>query len=359
MSDTEMVASDSVASPARLIDPLVFNIAILVVSSICTTLMCLLGTATNIVNIHLFRKQGYRDGVNVTLTALAVSDLGAVIFELVYSTIWNPYILEADLEVSKMAIKYITGYCHEYFTRVSSVITAFAALERCLCVTRPLKVKAMITTKVAIAVNLSIFILYCGYFFPQFYTMDFAWTFLPERNRTVYVVLFTSRNDSMFPISLYFTDMLFPYCTFLMLISCSAILYVKLKSKAKWRRLVSGSGERLSQVATKERKSGLLFMSVSIMCVVFLLPAYLLFTAIIFVKSMALNGYLSDISFLISAFTGLLKTANSSFTILIYYNLSTKYRLEFQKLVEKLKVVVKIRQEETSETQNISSRSLK
>ncbi|XP_013091926.2 uncharacterized protein LOC106075553 [Biomphalaria glabrata] len=335
MSEEGKVITDVALKDSPSVDPLFFDVCLVFVGCVCTVLMCLFGIVANVVNIPLFRRQGYRDGVNVTLTALAVSDLGAVTFELAYATIMNPYISEVDLLVSKVVIGFIVGYIHEYFTRVSSVITAFAALERCLCVTRPLKVKAMITTRVAVAVNLSIFLIYSGYLFPQFYSMYFDWAFVPERNRTVYVVFFTSRTASMFPITLYFTDMLLPYCTFLVLVSCSTVLFVTLKSKAKWRRLISGSDDRLSHVSTKERKSGLLFMSVSVMCIVLLLPQYLLFTAIIFVRALALDGYLSDLRTVFSTFTNFLKITNCSFTIFIYFKMSSKYRKEFQKMFGK------------------------
>ncbi|KAK0054465.1 hypothetical protein Bpfe_016041 [Biomphalaria pfeifferi] len=294
--------------------------------------MCVFGIVANVINIQLFRKQGFRGGVNVTLTSLAVSDLGAVIFELVYFTVINPHLLERDWVISKAIIGIISAFTHEYFSRVSSVVTAF---EICLCVTCPLKVKVMITTKVAIMVNASIFIIYWLYLFPQFYVVDFDWALISERNVTVYVVYTTARSAIFSPMTYYFTDILFPYCTFIILVSSCTILFVKLKSKARWRNRVSSSGQGLSQVTVREQKSCVVFMAVSLMCVVLLLPQYLLFTALTFIRALAFNGYFVDVRKVVYAFTRVFKTANSSFTIFIYYNMSTKYRSEFHKMFTK------------------------
>uniref|UniRef100_A0A2C9L8P3 G-protein coupled receptors family 1 profile domain-containing protein n=1 Tax=Biomphalaria glabrata TaxID=6526 RepID=A0A2C9L8P3_BIOGL len=341
MYDTDEPITDVALKSDPAIDPLILDITSLLVGNVLTVSMCLFGVVTNLINIPLFRRQGYHDGVNVTLTVLAISDLGALLGELVYTAIVDPYIQEIDLVVSKVVIGVISGYWHEYFTRVSSVITAFAAFERCLCVTRPLKVKTMITTRTAVVVNVSIFVVHSLYLFPQFYTMYFDWAFMPERNKTVFVIYVNSLSASMFPITLYFTDMLFPYCTFLVLVVCCTVLLFTLKAKAKWRRTAVSSAVEVEvkptsrHLTSKERKSGLLFLSVSIMCVVLLLPQHIVYTAVIFVREMAMDGDYSDIRTVVGTFTVLLQAINSSMTIFIYYKISTKYRSEFQKMMGK------------------------
>uniref|UniRef100_A0A2C9L0V7 G-protein coupled receptors family 1 profile domain-containing protein n=1 Tax=Biomphalaria glabrata TaxID=6526 RepID=A0A2C9L0V7_BIOGL len=295
MSSANTFITDGVIESKLTINPLILDLVILVVGCVFTVFVCLFGIAANIVNIPLFRKLGYQDGVNVTLTALAISDLGGLIFELVYSILMNPYILEIDLVVSKVVIGFITGFMFEYFTRVSGVITAYAALERCLCVTWPLKVKTIITNKVSVAVNWSIFIIYSMYLFPQIFTSYFDWTYVPERNKTVYVIYFNSRRAEVFPVTYYVTDVLVPYSTYIVLITCCTTLFVKLKSKAKWRQQVSSSGEKISYITSKERKSARMFMAVSFMAVVLLLPHSLFFSAMIFIRALALDGAYSDL----------------------------------------------------------------
>uniref|UniRef100_A0A2C9LP14 G-protein coupled receptors family 1 profile domain-containing protein n=1 Tax=Biomphalaria glabrata TaxID=6526 RepID=A0A2C9LP14_BIOGL len=331
MAETKSVITES--KPVVVFDPFIRYIVTIIVSLLLAQIVCVFGIVANVINIKLFRKLGYQDGVNVTLTALAINDLGALLSELAFLNSGNPFISELDVVVSKVATGMISGYSQEYFVRVSSAVTTFAALERCLCVTRPLKVKSMITTKKAVMVNLCLFLIYLAYLYVQFSYVYMDWTFLPERNRTVFMVFFTKMRTVMFPISYYVTEIIVPYLTFLILIVCSAILFVKLKSKSKWRQSLSSSKDQLSSLTSKDRKTAMLFMTASIMCVVFLLPAHLLFTTAIFRRELALDGALSDLSLMISSITNFLKVLNSSLTIFIYYTMSTKYRNEFQLMV--------------------------
>ncbi|KAK6995043.1 hypothetical protein BgiMline_011692 [Biomphalaria glabrata] len=345
MSASNKFITDVLISFNPTFDPLILDILLLVVGCVFTVFVCLFGIAANIVNIPLFRKLGYQDGVNVSLTALAISDLCGLIFELVYSVLLNPYILEKDLVVSKIVIGFITYYLFEYFTRVSGVITAYAALERCLCVTWPLKVKMIITNKVSVAVNWSIFMLYSLYLFPQFFTTYFDWTYVPERNKTVYVIYLTSRRSEVFPITYYITDMLLPCSTYIVLITCCTTLFLKLKSKAKWRQLVSSSRDKVSHVNRKELKSARMFMAVSFMAVVLLLPQSVMFSVLIFIRALAMDGQYGDLRHALNTCVNLLKISNSSFTIFIYYNMSTKYRFEFQRMLAKFKSNVNLQPE--------------
>ncbi|KAK6995047.1 hypothetical protein BgiMline_011696 [Biomphalaria glabrata] len=224
MSSANKIITDGVIETKLTVDPLMLHLVILVVGCVFTVFVCLFGIAANIVNIPLFRKLGYQDGV-ITLTALAISDLGGLISELVFSVIMDPYILEVDLVVSKVVIGFITGFLFEYFTRVSGVITAYAALER---------------------------------------------------------------RAEVFPVTYYVTDMILPCSTYIVLITCCTTLFVKLKSKAKWRQQVSSSG--VSHITSKERKSARMFMTVSFMAVVLLLPQSLVYSAVIFIKALAIDG---------------------------------------------------------------------
>ncbi|KAH9520014.1 hypothetical protein Btru_071479 [Bulinus truncatus] len=99
------------------------------------------GIVTNVINIRIFRKLGYQDGVNITLTALAISDIGALVFLEIYIILLNPWIQETDLFILKSHLLYLVVYCRQYFIRASCLITSFAAFERCICVVLPLRVK--------------------------------------------------------------------------------------------------------------------------------------------------------------------------------------------------------------------------
>ncbi|KAI8752922.1 FMRFamide receptor [Biomphalaria glabrata] len=326
----------SISNISSISTSTLYDLLLIIFNSInlfaCAQVVGVFGIVANILNIRLFRKQGYQDGVNITLTALALSDIGALVNMLVYITMLNPLIDENGVTVSKGAIGYVSFFLHEYFIKVSSLIITFAAVERCLCVALPLKVKRMITAKLAIAVNGVIFIVMCLYLFVHFHIMFLSWDLLPETNQTVLRFHYKSIRVMYLPTAYYATDIFLPYCTFLVLISCSAIIFVKLKSKSKWRQSNSSWGDKSVSLMYKERKTAKLFMLVSVTCVVLLLPYYLMFTCTAFMRELAFDGAQSVIGFLVSSFTIQLETINCSITLFIYYDMSSKFRAEFRKM---------------------------
>ncbi|KAK6985512.1 hypothetical protein BgiMline_015095 [Biomphalaria glabrata] len=286
----------SISNISSISTSTLYDLLLIIFNSInlfaCAQVVGVFGIVANILNIRLFRQQGYQDGVNITLTALALSDIGALVNMLVYITMLNPLIDENGVTVSKGAIGYVSFFLHEYFIKVSSVIITFAAVERCLCVALPLKVKRMITAKLAIAVNGVIFIVMGLYLFVHFHIMFLSWDLLPETNQTVLSLSQSPSGGS--------------------------------PTQAGEINLVS--------LMYKERKTAKLFMLVSVTCVVLLLPYYLMFTCTAFMRELAFDGAQNVIGFLVSSFTIQLETINCSITLFIYYDMSSKFRAEFRKM---------------------------
>lgn len=242
------------------IDPLIISICCKLNLFVSAQLISVFGIVSNVVNIRLFQKQGYQNVVNITLTALAVSDIGALTNLLVYINVYNPF-MNADVTViSQFSIAYVAFYMHEYFIKVSSVITAFAALERCLCVALPLKIKRMLTRKLTVLVIATIYGLLSAYILCIFLPYNLDCVALPGTNRTQLSLVLNHYRDELFPISYYITDLLLPYCVFTSLITSAATIFTKLRSKAKWRQSISSARDGHS----KEIKSARLFMVVSL-----------------------------------------------------------------------------------------------
>ncbi|KAH9505629.1 hypothetical protein Btru_056093 [Bulinus truncatus] len=294
----------------------------------------LCGIAANLINICVFRRQGYQDGVNVTLTALAVSDIGALVSQQVYNILLIPVIQDYDLVILKGHLGVLVIYVNEYFVRVSGVVTSFASVERCLCVVLPLKVKTVITTKVAVIVNAAIFIVLSMYLFPPYFSIYLGVTYAPGAvNKTILSIFYQSYGESVLKMSYNFTDLLLPYGTFLVLIASSATIFAQLKSKAKWRKSISSRVSGPSDSASwRERRPVVMLMTVSVLCVLLVLPKSLMLTAGGVVREMKMDGAYKDITTIVYSFTTFLETINSSITVFVYYKMSTKFRSEFRKM---------------------------
>ncbi|KAI8752924.1 FMRFamide receptor [Biomphalaria glabrata] len=316
------------------IDPLIISMCCELNLFVSAQLISVFGIVSNVVNIRLFQKQGYQNVVNITLTALAVSDIGALTNLLVYINVYNPFMNAGVTVISQFSIAYVAFYMHEYFIKVSSVITAFAALERCLCVALPLKTKRMLTRKLTVLVIATIYGLLSAYILCTFLPYNLDCVALPGTNRTQLSLVLNHYRDELFPISYYITDLLLPYCVFTSLIASAATIFTKLRSKAKWRQSISSARDGHS----KEIKSARLFMVVSFVCILLLLPHCVWFSVVAFVRELNVDGKYSFIDFIALSFTVVLESLNCSISIFIYYKMSSKYRTELKKMFRLTKV---------------------
>ncbi|KAK6959149.1 FMRFamide receptor [Biomphalaria glabrata] len=293
------------------------------------------GIVANIINILNFKKQGLQDSVNVTLTALAVSDFGALFCQSLINLLFSPFWKNVELPFYSSSIfAMLFFYPHGYFIRVSGFITAFAAFERCLCVVFPLKVKSIITKDVAVAVNVLIFIILLLYLFPEYYVSYPDWIYIPAFNRSVLTIFYRDNAEYILTVTNIVNDLFVPYITFFVLIICTAVIVYKLKAKAKWRRSISGgmksSGLSKVELSSKDKKAVVMLTVVSVIFIICLTPQCVLMTVIGVKQELKVEGPLWDVSLLIYSFTSLLETVNCSVTIIVYYNMSTKYRETIQ-----------------------------
>ncbi|KAK6959148.1 FMRFamide receptor [Biomphalaria glabrata] len=289
------------------------------------------GIVGNVINIWNFAKQGLKDSVNVTLAALALSDIGALVTQMFTNVLFSPFWKRVDLPfASSSTLAMIFYYPHCYFIRVSGLITVFASFERCLCVVLPLRVKRIITRNVALVTSFALFVILQSYFFPIYCVSYLALTFVPQKNRTMIYLFYKNNADYVLKVSYFVADMATPYITFTLLTVFTSVIIIKLKTNSHWRRTATGKTLNIIQkknfISKKERKLVVMLTTVSVIFIICLMPNCALMTAIGVVRELKVDGPYYDLTMLIYDFTSILETINCSFTIIIYYTMSTKYR---------------------------------
>ncbi|KAK6985977.1 neuropeptides capa receptor [Biomphalaria glabrata] len=325
------VQSSSPVPYLVLVTFLTFNLLV------CAEVIGLFGIAANILNIENFRRQGFHDNANITLTALVISDIGALVSQQACNMIINPWIQEYETFMVKSQLFIPANYVHEYFIRVSGVITSFAAFERCLCVVLPLKVKGIVTKRVALCVNLMIFVVLTLYLFPPFDVFYTEPRYLPNLNKYILAMVIKGNRNSYFNVYYFIADMFLPYATFLALIGFNVIIIAKLKSKSKWRLSTSGKQVSTTRLSYKERRAVFMLVNISVIFIVCLIPHSGLSTALGIVRSLSVDGSNFDIYKLCYSFTMLLETLNCSVSIYVYYRMSSKYRTTFHEIISPCK----------------------
>ncbi|KAH9500161.1 hypothetical protein Btru_077359 [Bulinus truncatus] len=319
-----IVAEDII--PVALVNPSVLKAVLTLNFVICNEVVGFCGIAANFLNLWNFKRQGFQDGVNVTLFALALGDMGALVAQQFTNVFANPWIGETDLFMVKSHLLTIAVYVQWYFVRFGGLVTAFATLERCLCVVWPLKVKRIITKNVALAVNLGLLSVVFLYLIPVYCTFTIGWTFLPERNRSILSVKFSSNRDSVFAWYYLVADTALPYATGLVLTTCTTVIVTRLGSSLKWRQAASTtSGSRDSDaVIYKERKLTSMLVIIAVIFIVCIIPHSAMSAALSLVRELKMGGQYFDVLMVCYSVTSLLETINCSVTILVYYRMSSR-----------------------------------
>ncbi|XP_059139923.1 uracil nucleotide/cysteinyl leukotriene receptor-like [Physella acuta] len=286
-----------------------------------------LGSVANVINIVVFVKQGFSDTVNISLLGLAVSDLGSLVTLVWESITLNPFFLNADVPFRQNDIRYLTAAIpHSIFVRIAWCITAFLTLERCLCIAMPLKVKQIITAKRTLLINLTIFTLIFLGMCPIFVCRWIGPEFAPERNKTIFVTLFSCDKVTVENIAFTF-NVVAQFSSFIIDLLCTVIIIHTLQVKSKWRNETTSTSK--TGLATRDKKVIKMIALISTIFIVCSMPSCVNYVVVVNRleyndASVYRNVYTVSWAVIVA-----LEAINSSVNIFVYYNMSGKYKAAF------------------------------
>ncbi|XP_059151269.1 uncharacterized protein LOC131937681 [Physella acuta] len=254
-----------------LINPDVLNI-FLAISLVLESLLSIVGVAGNIISIVVFSQQGYRETTNISLTALALSDIGAILTLQTYSIMSNPFMLNADVN----------------FDPVDFTLN------------------------------------YIG------------WIKSPNTNTTFLGIIFRQNRDAIFAISYFITDLAVPYFTFAIIIVCTSFTVTSLITSSSWRKSLAGAASDVkSRRYRKERKLIPMLSVISVVFIVCQIPQSVLLTVTTVIRKLTIRGKYFDISSCCYIVIVFMENINSAVNPLVYYKMSKKYRDTCRKLFRK------------------------
>ena len=196
---------------------------------------------------------GYADGTNISLTALAISDLGVAITTIgSVLGVFLPFLPNMPFTTSIFLI--FSANPHVDFVRTSALITTYISVERYLCVLFPLKIKSIITPRrTLIAMVMSFTAIICT--FPLVVLRSpIHWKFFPALNRSLLTI---SRSTDPHITSLYGGDRVYknavvPIFTFSTVLSATNLLALSLRRNKAWRD--ANKSQPTGSKATRENK---------------------------------------------------------------------------------------------------------
>ncbi|KAH9488763.1 hypothetical protein Btru_059259 [Bulinus truncatus] len=200
--------------------------------------VCFFGIFSNTIVVVVFAKQGFKDSTAISMTTISLWDLVKC---------WAGFMqrIEGPLELASLALAYswtnvslvVCNYFVCFSCYVTSVLAAYVALERCLCVVIPLKVRWLLTPKVALVSCVSISVVVFGCFVVMFGIYDVFWSFDSHFNTTVIIFKYNSFSNNNVELFGYYnmSGTLWPLVSLVVIIISTVIISYKLKKAAEFR----------------------------------------------------------------------------------------------------------------------------
>lgn len=322
--------NDTDVGPVRqVISDEVRNIIVIINMAILCQIVSAVGVVVNVINICVFARLGYGEAINVTLTGLAVSDLGIVVFAVWLSICYNPLFSSLDLPFKPSEFVYLTaGLPRLSCARVSSCILASASVERCLCITMPLTFKSIINPKRSMLYITIVFVVMAASVAPTYYTSRLVSVFEPTRNRTLTSLTFTADRFSVDNVA-FAIGVFLSVASFLSVAIFTAVLVYKLREATQWREksaAVSKTNPQLPTLTHRNKKVGKMVSLISIFFIVCFTPNTVNQLVMSLVPEFAKNGSQANANQVSWSFGFLLESINATVNFFIYLKMSSRYR---------------------------------
>ncbi|RUS78765.1 hypothetical protein EGW08_013481 [Elysia chlorotica] len=334
-----------------LVSKRVRDIFVTINMAILSQIISVFGVVANIINIAVFMKQGFGEAMTVTLTGLAVADLGTVTCQVWLSICWNPWFdfERLKLQFRPLHIEYLSaGHPRLSSVRVSAWILALATFERCLCITIPFKVREIITPYRARVFVIVVFAVNTACAVPFYYTSRIVQFFDSSANRSYLILSFTDDRQQIDSVFFAFSVSL-TVISFVAVALCTIVLVYSLDKASQWRESVKTSNETKEEFKktnrsaakkdhgkttqlNKNKRAAKMVSLISTIFIVCSLPNTVNQLVMSMVPEYAKNGAYNNINQMFWSLGYMFETVNASINIFMYYFMSTRYRTTIQEL---------------------------
>ncbi|KAK0043899.1 neuropeptide receptor 15 [Biomphalaria pfeifferi] len=305
-----------------------------------------IGVVTNAIVIAVFVKQGLKDSVAVSMTVIAVWDFfkcigGAAQRMAGPISLVSQVAAKSWINISVVVFNYFISFS----SYVASVLAAYVAVERCLCVSMPFKVKELITPKVALFFCLLISFVVFGCFMVMFFVYDIDFVYSDVYNATLAIYLnndFFYRNSG--PLFKYYnlSGIIWPTSSLGIVAGSTAIIAYHLKKSSHFRSRAScvkntdnytekhkaknSSDDHLSARDRQVVKMLLVVIGVNVLTlsprIVHYMVKYFIYE---FYFLRAYHNLFLCITYILAVFD----LTNAAFNVFIFYQMSTAFRKTF------------------------------
>ena len=292
-------------------------------------------TGANLVTITVYYRMGFADSTNISLTALAVSDLG-IALTTISSALGLLLPTIPDAKFTHEIFLTTSVHPHTLLSRISAMITTYLSIERYLCVLLPLKIKSIITPRRTLMVV--IFGATFGLYPVLVIGYPIGWKLYPERNASLLGVV-----PNLHPtvvvldnIALFVVSTFLPCVTFFSVIVFTLPLSLTLQRSKAWRdankynssNTQSADEDRLKLASkqSKEDRAVRMVLTIATVFIVTNIPSCIHMVAMAAVPGFSVIGRYSKLFLLMGVLYLGVDSVNSGANVIIYYRMSNKFR---------------------------------
>lgn len=181
------------------------------------------------------------------------------------------------------------------------------------------------------AVVISIFIVLIISVAPLYVVNRLEKKFYHRINKTLLGLTYTTNREHVENISFPINNVLVPFGAFVIILTSTVTLVIKLQSKTKWR-ITSSTSAQAENVSKRNQKVAKMVVVISTLFIACFVPISFGFIAMVLEPELSIYGKHRNLLILIAGLGFLLESINSSVNIFIYYTMSSKYRVVFQQI---------------------------
>ncbi|GFN94869.1 chemosensory receptor a [Plakobranchus ocellatus] len=324
---------------------------ILLIIILIIEIVNLAGLVGNILNIAVFVRLGFSEPSNISLTALAAADLVSLVLSIWIGLCYWPPFRDSGLPFNPLNLSLHTGAgLRAHTIRTVACITAFISFERCLCILMPLKVKRIITPKFTKTAMFIIGIFTVVPYIVIYFRYYFAWVIYPHLNATILDIVPNNSKGAilMDQIVMAICGVIQPIVSFVIVLVSTIFLIVQLRKIASWRKSVMSAGRRgqdnseaesapntavANAGSSKEERLTKMVVVIATNFIVCFVPTCVFFGLVVFEGFALFGSYRRKVvPVLLTSY--LTESVSASVNILIYYNMSAKFRSTLRLLLQ-------------------------
>ncbi|XP_059143031.1 uncharacterized protein LOC131930524 [Physella acuta] len=317
------------------------RIAEIVVDFTLCFVISYIGIVTNAIVIAVFARQGFKDSVGVSMTVIGVWDFlkclgGAAQRMSGPISLVSPLAAKSWINISVVVFNYFISFS----TYVASVLAAYVAVERCLCVSIPFKVKQIITPKLTLTLCLVISFVVFGCFMVMFFIYDILWVYSDQYNATIAIYVnsdFYYKNTG--PLFQYYnlSGIIWPTTSLGVIVTPTVIIAYHLKKSSQFRSGAANTIKGLcayktantKQLSTRDRQVVKMLLVVIGVYIVNLSPRIIHYTVKYFIYEFYFLRLYHNIFLCITYILAVFDLTHAAINLFIFYPMSSAFRDTF------------------------------